>query len=408
MKSIDMAGALYADAHRELTHHILPYWTSRTVDATHGGFIGAITGGNVPDWRAPKGIVLNARILWTFSETARVLGDAESRLLAHRAFAYIRARFWDDVAGGAYWMVDYLGQPLDTKKYTYAQAFLMYALTAYHRATGNTGALDWAIDLFDLLEAHTADPAFGGYFEIYDATWRRRPMESLSPKDPVAAKSANTQLHVLEAYASLLRIWPDERLQRRLRQLLDLFLNTIVDPDTHHLRQAFDADWTAINRLVSFGHDIEASWLLCDAARTLGDPGQILQAEGEAIAMVRATLNAGVAPDGSLYNEATPHRLDEDRHWWPQAEAVVGFLNAYELVHEETFLHQASLNWTYIQRFIVDHDHGEWFFRVSRAGVPYLHEDKVGPWKCPYHNTRACLEIMERTARIQAMLAPSR
>ncbi len=405
MKSIDLAGALHADAYRELTLHILPYWTSRTVDATHGGFIGAITGDNVQDWQAPKGIVLNARILWTFSETARVLGDTESRLLADRAYAYIQHHFLDRERGGAYWMLDYLGRRLDTKKRTYAQAFLMYALAAYHRATGDAGALERAIDLYTLIETYTADPEFGGYFETYDADWRRLPMASLSPKDPVSAKSANTQLHVLEAYASVLRLWPDERLRDRLRVLVDLFLDAIIDPKTHHLKQALNADWTAIGRLVSFGHDIEASWLLCDAARAAGDPGQIVRAERAAIDMVHATVQAGVAPDGSLYNDATPERRDEDRHWWPQAEAVVGFLNAYELVHDEVFLAHASLGWMYIQHHIVDHEHGEWFFRVSNEGIPYTNEDKVGPWKCPYHNTRACLEIMERTARIQALLS---
>ena len=396
MSQVATPAELRADAYRELTQHILPYWAEKTVDETHGGFIGRIGSDNQVDANAPKGLVLNARILWTFAESALYLEDESYGHLADRAGAYLQEFFWDVENGGAFWMLNNVGEVLESKKLTYAQAFLLYAITAWYRLTGDRELKAWAEELFYLIEAHTADTVHEGYFEVYDENWRRLNKERLSEKDPVADKSSNTQLHVLEAYAALCRIWKGDEVVSRLKILIQQFLSKIIDPHTHQMHGAFATDWEVLTDTISFGHDIEASWLLLDAAQSTRDKQLIEQVQSVALKMVDRVLQEGIAPDGSILNEMKHGVLDHDRHWWPQAEAVVGFLNAYELTKKDLYMQAAMNTWNYIQSTIIDHDAGEWFFRVDKNGRPSTKENKVGPWKCPYHNARACIEIVRR------------
>ena len=254
----------------ELSQRILPYWASSTLDEEGGGFYGRVDSGNVVRKDAAKGVVLNARLLWTFSESALFLMDKSYHRLADRAGLYLQEYFWDNLYGGAYWMLRADGTPLDTKKLTHAQAFLLYALTAWYRLTGENKILVWARELFDVIEQKMRDPVQDGYFEGYSASWQRLPEAKLSENDPLAAKSSNTLLHLLEAYTSLYRIWKTPILAERLEALLRLFLNKVIDMHGHYLHGAFDAEWHVLSNTVSFGHDIEASWLLVEAAETLG------------------------------------------------------------------------------------------------------------------------------------------
>ncbi len=389
-------GAMKEDALRELTRHILPYWAEKTIDEKDGGFIGRIDGNNtvVPD--APKGLVLNARILWTFAESALFLEDEKYGELAERAGAYLYDYFWDADQGGGYWMLDHKGEPIEPLKRTYAQAFLLYGVVSWYRLTGDKEIRAWAQELFYLLETHALDTAYDGYFEVFDANWRRLPAERLSERDPVAAKSSNTQLHVLEAYTRLFTIWKDDEVADRLRAMIRLFLDHIIDKTDFFLHGAFDADWKVLTNTVSFGHDIEASWLLLEAARVLGDQVLLRETEQMAVRMVDAVLARGTMEDGSIINEIKNGVEDNNRHWWSQAEAVVGFINAWQLTGSPDYMEAALKNWRYIQTTIVDHEAGEWFHRVDHNGRPYPEDNKVGPWKCPYHNARACLEILKR------------
>lgn len=345
----------------------------------------------------PKGAVLNTRLLWTFALAARVLADERYRSLADRAYDYLKDYFWDNEQGGIYWMLDYLGVPLDSKKQTYAQAFAIYALAEYYRLTSNPEVLQQAISLFDVVEERTVDEAHGGYYEAYSRSWERLQDGRLSEKDAPAAKSSNTHLHVMEAYTTLYRVWPSDKLSERLRALIRCFLDVIIDPETHQMGAAFNEQWVSVSDLISYGHDIEASWLLVEAAEVLGDAELLEEVQVEALRMAEVVLKDGVDEDGGLLNEARPSGfLDDDKHWWPQAEALVGFINAYQLSQDARFLDAALKNWVFIQNYIIDEKEGEWYFRVSRQGVPYSEEDKVGPWKAPYHNARACLELIHR------------
>lgn len=391
---------LREDLRDELIGHILPYWMERAIDDVHGGFVGRITqtGAVVPE--APKGAVLNARILWTFAAAYRLLGDDAYRAIADRAFAYFD-HFWDDAHEGVYWSVDYRGAPLEPRKQTYAQAFALYGLAEYHRATGTPAALDRAVRLFECIEAHVHDPQYGGYLEAMSRTWAPIEDMRLSAIDLNAPKSMNTHLHVLEAYTALYRVWPHERLRRQQAGLIKVFLGHILDPAEHHLFSFFDEGWHPLAEIVSFGHDIEASWLLLEAADVLDDAALRARVRAQSVAVARVTRRVGQDRDGGLFYEAEPDgTLDTDKHWWPQAEAIVGFLNAYQETGEADFLAAAVEAWAFTKQHVIDRRSGEWFGRLTRAGVPYDDEDKVGLWKCPYHNARACLEVMERTAAI--------
>jgi mannobiose 2-epimerase len=325
--------------------------------------------------------------------------------MADRAFATLRDRFSDPEHGGTYWMLDHAGRPLADRKQTYALAFSLYALAEYHRATGSGDALERAVALYRSIEAHASDPVRGGYWEARARDWGRLEDVRLSDKDLNAPKSMNTHLHVMEAYTSLLRAWEDPGLRERLGAIVALHLDRIVDPATAHLVLFFDERWEPVSCTVSFGHDIEASWLLVEAAEVTGDRALLQQARVAAVRMARVALAEGVDPEhGGLFAERQEDgRLDDEKHWWMQAEAVVGFLNAYELTREDPFLAAAETTWAFVDRFLVDRVHGEWRWRVRRDGTKVPGLPKIEPWKCPYHNSRAALEVADRVARLSSL-----
>jgi mannobiose 2-epimerase len=395
-------------AETELLRDILPFWLKYAVDEEYGGFRGQIANDLTIDSQAAKGVILNARILWTFSKAFSVHANPVYLEAARRAYEYLIRFFWDDEFGGVYWMVDYLGCPLDTKKRIYAQAFGVYALAEYYQAVGDAGVLARALRLVEVIEASGHDPLHGGYFETYERDWSLAVDQRLSEVDMDEKKSMNTHLHMLEAYAALLRLHEDTTVRMRLRELIEIFLDRIIDPANHHFILFFDEKWSRRSNVISFGHDIEGSWLLCEAGEILGDPPLLERVHAIALKMAQAVHDEGLDADGGLQYEANSTGIiDSDKHWWPQAEAVVGFLNAFELSGQPHFLAAAERSWAFIAERIVDHRNGEWFWLVSKEGVPDNKKDKVGPWKCPYHNSRTCFEVMERLDR-KANLVESR
>lgn len=388
---------------RALRSDILPFWLNHAVDEEYGGFRGQIDNDLTVHPLAHKGLVLNARILWTFAKAYEVYADHVYRQTAARAFDYLGHQFWDAEFGGAYWMLDYRGNALDTRKRIYGQAFTVYALAEYAFASGDKEALEKAVQLFRLIEDSAYDAKNSGYFETYERDWKLAREQRLSAVDLEEKKSMNTHLHMLEAYANLLRTWDDAKLRGRLRELVQIFLDHIVDSNTHHFRMFFDEEWHDRSRVQSFGHDIEGSWLLCEAAEILGESELLGRARNAAAKMARAVCDEALDEDGGLFHEGFDKKItDSDKHWWPQAEAVVGFLNAFELTGNECFLRAARHSWEFIDRYIVDHQRGEWYWKASRTGLPAEDKEKVGPWKCPYHNSRMCFEVMRRLDKLRA------
>ncbi|WP_081419014.1 AGE family epimerase/isomerase [Paenibacillus sp. Leaf72] len=386
----------------EVREQILGFWMKHAVDEKNGGFIGHMASDGSISENADKGLVLNARILWSFSSAYRIYKEAPYLELAERALGALREHFHDQEYGGLYWMVDKDGQPVQTKKQVYGQAFVIYALAEYVRATGKQDVLPWAEEIYRLLEKHAFDPVHLGYIEALAQNWQETDDLSLSGKDLNERKSMNTHLHVLEAYTNLYRVWKSEGLRDKLKTLIELHLDYIIDPQSHHFKLFFDDAWNSKSRHVSYGHDIEGSWLLWEAAEVLGDKALEERVREAAIQMAHVTLAEGVDVDGGVYNEADGDgHLDAAKDWWPQAEAMVGFLNAYELTQEERYLNAAWGSWQFIAACVSDKETGEWHWQVSREGVADTSYPKIDPWKCPYHNSRACFEAIERLERIK-------
>jgi mannobiose 2-epimerase len=383
----------------ELRGNILPFWMTYAVDEVNGGFVGALENDRTVQNDVPRSAILCARILWTFAAAARRFKDPAYDRMAQRAFRYLRDVFWDRQFGGIYWHVDRYGNPLSDRKHSYAQAFSIYGLAEYFRATGDEESLRLAQDLFALLERHTYDPGFGGYVEGCSRAWGALDDMRLSEKEPNCRKSMNTLLHIMEAYTNLRRVWADSCLEGQLSALVGVFLDRVIDPEIHHFHLFFDDQWQSLSPGVSFGHDIEGSWLLVEAARDLGKADLLSKCRGVAQEMAQAVYLEGRADDGSvLYERSYNGVVNTDRHWWVQAEAVVGFYNAYQLSGNKALAEAAFSCWQYIEDHMIDRRYGEWFKLVKPDGLPRLEAPKAGPWECPYHNSRMCLEMLSRLA----------
>ena len=392
-----------SEARALLETNILRFWQERMVDYRQGGFYGRIDGYNVLHPDAEKGAVLNARILWTFSAAARVLNNTPYRILAARAYDYLMQWFMDREQGGVYWSLNADGTPLDTKKQTYAIAFAIYGLAEYVRLTNNQEALNAAIRLFEDLEAHAykwdnekISKCKNGYVEALTRDWQPIADMRLSEKDENGVFTMNTHLHVLEAYTNLYRVLKNvqrddvqgtkERITKQLRTLIDIFANRIFDPATGHLMLFFDEKWQPSNTHTSPGHDIEAAWLLHEALEVLGD---------------EELLNQTLPVIHSLAQAAEENIMDE-KEWWCYAEAVVGYIDQWKLYQDEKpiesniNLELAETAFHYIQTHLMDRENGEWFWTILPDGTPDRTHDKAGFWKCPYHNSRMCIEIIER------------
>ena len=381
----------------ELTKNILPFWMERMVDEKNGGFFGQINGENKLVSEAPKGGILNARILWTFSSAVLNLKNSQYLKFAERAKNYILNHFFDAENGGTYWMLHADGTPADTKKQIYSQAFFIYALTELHRASGDEECLSKAKDLFHLIEKHSFDSEKNGYFEAYSRDWQLLDDLRLSEKDANEKKTMNTHLHILEAYTNLYRVWKDENLEKQLQNLIELFLTKIINPRTHHLDLFFDEDWNCKSTIISYGHDIECAWLLNEAAEVLGNENLLNRVFKETLLVTEAS-SEGIQSNGGLINEKNYQTGHTDKNFdlWPQAEGMVGFFHAFQQTKNEYYALRTASLWSFIQENIIDHDGGEWFWSVTETGIKNTKDDKAGFWKCPYHNSRMCLEMIRR------------
>ncbi|MEN2486945.1 AGE family epimerase/isomerase [Flavobacterium sp. B11] len=375
---------------------ILNYWSQRTIDEKNGGFVGQIDFNDHLIAHAEKGSVLNARILWTFSASYKTTKNKNHKKLAERAFEFLVAYFYDTQFGGLFWSINEDKTPKDTKNQIYALAFAIYGLSEYYSISKEEKALEIAKKLYLKIEEHSYDPINKGYFEAFTRDWQ--PIEDLrlSAKDANEKKTMNTHLHIIEGYVNLYKVWKDEKLLATIIELLETIEKYFINTETGHLRLFFDENWKEKPDVISYGHDIEAAWLLQQCAEISENETLIANYKKHAIQIAEATKE-GLDADGGLWYEFDPKKneLIAEKHWWPQAEALIGFYNAYQLTGKEEYLDIVYKNWKFIKKHMIDRQNGEWYWGIY-GDYSIMKKDKAGFWKCPYHNGRACLELIHR------------
>jgi mannobiose 2-epimerase len=376
--------------------NILDYWLKNTIDKENGGFIGEINHQNVINNNSEKGAVLNARILWSFSAAYAVEKKPEYLKTAKRAFQYIKDYFFDKEFGGIFWSLQADGKPKDTKNQIYAIAFVIYGLSEFYKIFKNEDALELAQSLFYKIELYSKDYKNKGYLEAFTRDWQEIEDLRLSEKDANEKKTMNTHLHIVEAYANLYTIWSNPKLKDSIKEILEVIAIYFIDKDSWHLKLFFDENWKEKEDVISYGHDIEAAWLLQWCAEAIEDEVLIKNYQKYAVAFADATKE-GLDADGGLWYEYEPkeQKLIAEKHWWPQAELWIGMINAWQLTQNEEFLEITEKNFEFVEKYIIDHKNGEWIWGVYADYSPIL-KDKAGFWKCPYHNSRACIELIKR------------
>jgi mannobiose 2-epimerase len=375
---------------------ILEYWAKKTIDNEKDGFIGQIDVNEeiIPD--ADKGSVLNARILWSFSASYQFTKNEKHKKIAERAFKFLVNHFYDPEFGGLFWSINADATPKDTKNQIYALAFAIYGLSEYYSISKDEKALTIAINLYSTIQKHSYDPVNKGYLEAFTRDWQPIDDLRLSTKDANEKKTMNTHLHIIEAYANLFRVWKDPKLQSDIIELLQTIEEHFINTQTGHLHLFFDENWIEKPDVISYGHDIEAAWLLLQCAEISENEKLIANYKRHAIQIAEVTRE-GLDSDGGLWYEFDPgkNELITEKHWWVQAEAMIGFFNAYQLTGNENYLGIVLENWEFIKKYILDQQNGEWFWGVYKD-YSLIPKDKAGFWKCPYHNSRACLELISR------------
>lgn len=370
------------------------WWATYAIDEANGGFVGEITDDNQVVEGASKGVILNARILWFFSETAQYIDEPKYRACADRAFDYLSTYFVDTDFGGFYWELDAAGQPINTKKQVYAQAFVIYALSSYYQLTKNENALTLALNTFELVEEKAIDREREGYLEAFTREWGLIDDLRLSDKDLNFPKSQNTHLHVLEAYTRLAIVEPTDVVKNALRYNIEMFDKYMINRENYHLRMFLDLEWKDFSPGFTYGHDIEAAWLIAKALEALGDDEYTKKLTPDLIKVAETTAKEGIGEHGQVldaYNFETK-TVSPDTVWWVQAEAVVGFLYAYVTTKESRYLEIAENVWSFIKKYQMNHESGEWYWLSTLDKKPDVPNYKVGFWKCPYHNGRAMIE----------------
>lgn len=386
-----------AEAH--LTQKLIPFWNGLR-DNENGGFYGYVGYDLQVDRTAPKGCILNSRILWFYSQAYAALGEPSLLENAKHAYAFLE-QFWDQAQGGVYWSCAFDGTPLDTMKHTYAQSFAIYGLSAYAMASGDVQALAKATALYELIEARMTDSL--GYLEAFDRSFHPLDNAKLSDNPKlmerglVAEKTMNTMLHVLEAYTALYKAGGDARVRESLHALLDTIGRRVYNQRENRLEVFFDPDLRSIINMQSYGHDIEASWLIDLAAKTALDQDGYAQTALWTTRLAQGVLKRALVGN-SLLNENVEGEDDPTCIWWVQAETLVGMANLWQKTGDDTLPARMQAVWKMIQSRLVDPREGsEWFWRLEEDGQP-SHMPIVEPWKCPYHNGRMCLELMARMA----------
>lgn len=388
--------ALYME---EGAKDLLDFWIRFAPNPNDDSFYGLVDKDLIARPDANKHLVLSTRLIWTFSAAYRIFEDVKYEEMAHRAYDYYMAYFKDRENGGAYWELYSDERAFDDSKKTYGLSFAIYGLSEYYRVFKKQEALDEAIEIYEYLEKYAYDNENKGYYEVMTADWKLDIVDQTSNINPYASacKTMNTHLHLLESYTNLYRVWDDEGLLNKLKEHIEVMIEHIVDNDSWHYKLYFDEKWNSITADISYGHDIEGSWLLWEAAEIANDKALMDKVKEVSINMAKAVYDKSWHPDGGIiYETQEDGRVLSNRSWWVQAEALVGFYNAWELTDDKIYLEAVETLMDFIDRELVDKENGGWY---SNAISDNVLVNRIDGWKCPYHDFRMYMEILERIDR---------
>ena len=392
----------YKECYQELLD-IADWWQVHVVNAEKGTFFGEVDDNNNGKADANRGSVLSARLLWFFSEAARVTENSSYVKTARFIYDFLEEHFVDKVNGGIYWEIDAKGQIVNSKKQVYAQAFYIYGLCAFYRLTGEKEALDRALKIFRLLETHAHDDKNLGYVDALNKSWGPQEDLRLSSKEPNLPKTMNTHLHVLEAYTVLNLVITNEKIAASLRRVLHYLMDRFYDDETGHLKLFYDENWNDKSTGYSYGHDLESSWLMLEAAESLNDKKLLQQVRSIVPRIARVVMKEGSGEYGELLDgyDFTDAKIVREHLWWVQAEALIGYLNAFQVSGDKEFIEAFLNTWKFIKKYQRNNEHGEWHWFAKVDLKEQKQNYKAGFWKAPYHNGRAMMEVCRRLREIQ-------
>jgi mannobiose 2-epimerase len=384
---------------------VIDFYLPACVDTANGGYYESLRDGKF----APTGekfLTLQGRQLWFFSTLAREgIEKQAARAASKSGYDFLLAHMYDSTHGGYYSKVDDTGKPVDPRKHVYLNAFAMYGLVAYHRATGDPKALAATRDLFRVLEEKAHDKKNGGYEEFFNEDWRlitdlREPMYV----GAIGTKTYNTHLHMLEALNDLYRVWPDPLVRQRLNELVLINTETVHHPNFNCNIDGWRPDWTMIENpaklKASYGHDVECAWLMLDAGRALGSSPRMMRGWAEALCVYSLKYgydrqHGGFFYTGPLGRTAT----DTKKEWWVQAEALVSMLEMYRLTGKPEYYEVFRQTLDFVEKHQIARE-GSWWATRKADGSP-LANSRTSPWQGAYHSGRSmllCAKLLEEFA----------
>ena len=386
-----------------LQHNVLQFWIDHALDKEDGGLLGRLDRAGHPIPPGDKSVVLISRSLWSFSEAYRRYPDPAYQKMAEECLKFLREKMWDKQHGGYYFMVSREGRVLDATKQLNPMSYVMEGLAEYALAFHDAQAAREALDLFEVIDKHAHDNEHGGYRIAFTEDWQfiKNYEDGPNAAGSFGRKSYDWHLGLVEALATLYDATGDIRVRLRLNELLNIFVDKIVDAETGYGRYYFTDDWKVADRdgdskQSEYGLDLEASWLLVEAAERVGR-NQDPKIRRASLALVDHALRYGFDQQhGGVYRygPATGPADNRDMEWWQQCEALVAFLNAYHLTGDAKYWQAFDLEARFVTDRFVDHQYGEVYTAIFHDGK--IDSEKVGPWKAQYHVTRAFLEILAR------------
>jgi cellobiose epimerase len=376
---------------------ICAWWCTHAFDTENGGLYGEIGDDNSVNKQADKGGNLYGRSLWFFSTVAKHLNSEVYRKHAESIYHYMLDHFVDKEHGGVFWMVDAKGTLVNSKKQLFVQAFMIYGLSAYYKLTSDKEALDLALSVFNLVESKARDTVNQGYLTVCDRDWSGQE-NAVREDETNALKIMDTHLHLCEAYTELYEACGSERVAYAIRHCLDCFDKHLIEKENRYLRTDLTADWKDRSKFKIYGHNVECSWLIWKAVKVLKDKELEDNFRPRILQLVDNCMKEGMGRFGEVFESYIfeSKTLVADRAWWMQAEAMNGFLNAYELTNDEKYYESFLKSWNFIKQYQKDKINGEWHWNSVLDNIAPPKKNKVCNFKAPYHNGRAMMESYNR------------